>query len=102
MTNTKLPCDECKGKCCQFPAMTMKEFLLLKMAKPLPKNAKVAKIPTGVVLIGECPYLENGKCSVWNVRPKVCRMYGEVEKLPCAYLYPDKVKNEIDKIMRLK
>lgn len=46
--------------------------------------------------------LENGKCSVWKVRPKVCRMYGEVEKLPCVYLHPDKVKNEIDKIMGAK
>lgn len=86
----KLPCNECKGLCCTYPAMSEQEFFVLQMAKPLPKNAKVIRAPGVVVFDGTCPYLENGRCSVWNARPQVCRLYGEVEQMPCAFLYPEK------------
>lgn len=94
-----LPCNECKGKCCEYPAMSKKEYLALRMAKPLPKGAKIIESSKGVVFIGTCPYLEDGKCSVWNVRPKVCRLYGEIDELPCVYLHPDKAEKLIDKFI---
>jgi Fe-S-cluster containining protein len=43
---------------------------------------------------GNCPYLKEGKCSIYYLRPKVCRDYGVVEDLPCMYLYPDKAEQK--------
>ena len=30
-----------------------------------------------------CPYLRNDRCSIYSVRPLVCRLQGIVEDLPC-------------------
>jgi Fe-S-cluster containining protein len=45
---------------------------------------------------GTCPYLKDGGCSVYPLRPKVCRDYGIVPDLPCEYLYPElaRIKQE--------
>ncbi|NIP61853.1 MAG: hypothetical protein GWN01_01980 [Nitrosopumilaceae archaeon] len=29
-----------------------------------------------------CPYLENGLCSVYDVRPTICRLYGAMGECP--------------------
>jgi hypothetical protein len=96
----KLPCDECKGKCCQFVGMSKKEFMILQLAKPLPKNYKPKIFGDLVVFPNECPYIENGKCSVWNVRPKVCKEYGEIPEMPCAYLYPEKANESVNSMLK--
>ena len=37
-----------------------------------------------------CPYLENGKCAIYEVRPFVCRIYGVSESLKCPYVKAEK------------
>jgi Fe-S-cluster containining protein len=32
-----------------------------------------------------CPFLQNGKCVVYDDRPKVCRQYGTTKNMPCIY-----------------
>lgn len=32
-----------------------------------------------------CPYLENERCSVYSVRPFLCRLWGVVEAMPCPW-----------------
>lgn len=32
-----------------------------------------------------CGYLSNGRCTVYAVRPLVCRLYGAAESLPCDF-----------------
>lgn len=32
-----------------------------------------------------CPFLQQGKCSIYDDRPLVCRMYGAAEKLQCEH-----------------
>lgn len=32
-----------------------------------------------------CPLLKEDKCSIYNNRPLVCRLYGVVEKMKCIY-----------------
>jgi Fe-S-cluster containining protein len=49
-------------------------------------EAKIGKIPD----IGEdltCPLFdkETGKCTVYEVRPLVCRLFGMVKKMKCKY-----------------
>jgi len=33
-----------------------------------------------------CPFHQEGKCVVYDVRPKVCRQYGVVKSMPCIYI----------------
>lgn len=32
-----------------------------------------------------CPALVNGRCSVYEVRPTVCRLWGAVDAMPCEW-----------------
>ncbi len=32
-----------------------------------------------------CPYLKEGRCSIYPVRPTICRMWGAVESMPCSF-----------------
>jgi Fe-S-cluster containining protein len=79
--------------------MTRREFKTIRKRYGIPKDSKV--IPTekilnvvykqnNLVMIiredGYCGYLINGRCSIYDNRPSVCRKYGEVPELPCQYL----------------
>jgi Fe-S-cluster containining protein len=33
----------------------------------------------------DCPALVDGRCSVYDVRPTVCRLWGAVGEMPCPY-----------------
>lgn len=33
----------------------------------------------------KCPYLENGKCTIYDARPLICRLWGVSEGLGCSY-----------------
>lgn len=95
MFKLDLPCKECKGKCCTYPAMSKEEFETIKSKYGILKKAKVMDM--GVMVMahlpnGNCPWLSNGECSVYALRPITCRKYGDVPELPYAYLYPEKAK----------
>lgn len=32
-----------------------------------------------------CPFLEQGKCSIYAVRPAICRLWGNTERMPCPH-----------------
>jgi Fe-S-cluster containining protein len=34
---------------------------------------------------GICPYLEDERCSVYEVRPLICRLWGVVDSMPCLW-----------------
>lgn len=99
---TTLPCNECRGQCCTFPAMSRREFKTIRKKYGIPRGAKVLEIP-GMVVVTDgltdlCPYLVDGRCSVYEHRPKVCREYGVNPAMPCQYLYPEKAQEEADKL----
>jgi len=55
----------------------------------------------------QCPYQKNDRCSIYQVRPIVCRLQGNVPDLPCRHnskMMPkeqiDKVKRELDALVR--
>jgi uncharacterized protein len=33
----------------------------------------------------DCPALVDGRCSVYDVRPLICRLWGAVESMPCPH-----------------
>lgn len=90
-----LPCEECGGQCCTFPAMTKPEFRKIKAVHGVPKGTTIMKNGPMIVLYdekGDCPYLKDGRCSVYPLRPDTCRKYGKVKKMPCQYLYPNEAE----------
>lgn len=35
----------------------------------------------------KCPFLrEDCRCNIYESRPEICRMFGEIEPLPCNYM----------------
>jgi Fe-S-cluster containining protein len=114
-----LPCAECKGRCCTFPAFSPKEFNVVKHVVGIPLYANVRPIEhaqsydpanngkAGYVLYlnnGNCPYLGiKGECTIYHMRPQVCRDYGVVPELPCEYLYPKEAEaKQLERIKRSK
>jgi len=96
----KIPRIECKGLCetsCAFIPMSDFEKKLI-----------TEKYGNDNFMRNPCPKLHNGKCSIYEDRPLVCRLYGVVSGLPCVYgCEPKKMlscwggyslKNKVDKL----
>lgn len=32
-----------------------------------------------------CPYLKDGKCSIYEARPLICRLWGNIDSMPCLW-----------------
>lgn len=32
-----------------------------------------------------CPFLKDDKCSIYSVRPLICRLWGTIEAMPCLW-----------------
>lgn len=85
----EVPDAGCKGLCvdaCGPLPMTVLEARRLRRAGyPIPHD----DIATSRVLLGEpysCPALDaEGRCSVYELRPLVCRLYGAAERLECEH-----------------
>lgn len=102
--NEKLPCDKCKGRCCTFPAMTKREFKNIRKKHGVPKGTQKMEFNFGVMLhkkdSDECPWLLDGKCSVYDDRPLNCKLYGNVKSMPCQYLYPEQAEQSFNKVAK--
>lgn len=56
----------------------------------------------------KCPYLKNDRCSIYPVRPIVCRLQGTINDLPCKHnkeILLDKdellnIKKEMDQLIK--
>jgi Fe-S-cluster containining protein len=81
----KPPCSTCKANCCQYVPMTNTEYAVLQATKPrkvLPdKWMRIGDEHR--LIIGRCPWVtKDHKCSVYDVRPFICRAVGTME-MPC-------------------
>lgn len=90
--NQKLPCETCNAKCCTYPVFTPKEFDHVSKTHGVSVFAKRVPLPKGHIMVfldgGNCPYIKNGGCGIYEDRPRVCRLYGEIKEMPCKVLYP--------------
>jgi hypothetical protein len=70
----RIPVFECKPGCADC-------------CGPVPfGKSEYAKIPEPVLAEGiGCPYIGDGGCSIYEVRPFLCRIYGTVEDLKCPH-----------------
>lgn len=74
-----LPAMACQGRCqaaCGPVALTKLEVTRLRRTTTLPTR----NVPTP-----PCPLLRQGRCSVYAVRPLICRAWGAVESMQCPH-----------------
>jgi Fe-S-cluster containining protein len=87
-----VPSTNCKGLCTDYCGpIEMSATERDRIA------ARGVVIPPGVELINTvvendlgiaglaCPALVDGRCSVYEDRPLICRLWGVVESMPCPY-----------------
>lgn len=76
----RIPDVGCKGLCvdaCGPIGMTRAEWEMIQAAHP---GVRLAIGPDW-----KCSLLKEGRCSIYNERPYVCRMYGAVEAMRCPH-----------------
>jgi Fe-S-cluster containining protein len=87
-----LPSVECKGLCwetCSFINLEDVEILHIETATGRPvKTVEIMNKhmlePTGVD--GDrCPYLQLQRCSIYEQRPTICRLFGVARGLECRH-----------------
>lgn len=77
-----IPSIKCQGKCqesCGPILMSRMEWKrIIKRVGHEPKSEK---------LLDPCPMLnqESGQCTVYAIRPAICRLWGVVEKMRCPW-----------------
>lgn len=82
-----IPEVACTGKCapyCTAIAMSEEELGIVRERIPSFPDAqtgldRLAEDPEGY----KCPALQLGRCIIHDVRPTVCRLFGNAERLPC-------------------
>ncbi len=91
-----LPCAQCKSECCgSIPASTSELRGIVRHLAALPAEevqrlARMRRAPLTCPLVDT----ERWRCSVWGVRPTVCRMYGYVPGMQCPYQPRGRVVSE--------
>ncbi len=76
---SSLPSIECKGLCVEScGSIAMTEIELKRM---IDKSGTTPTIDDH----GTCSLLVDGKCSVYEVRPAICRMFGVAQGMECPF-----------------
>jgi hypothetical protein len=84
----RIPAVECKGLCqdaCGPIAMSKEEDRRLRRRGVIvpPLAEAVAAVDRGEEYY--CPALVDGRCSVHDDRPTICRLWGATESMPCPH-----------------
>jgi Fe-S-cluster containining protein len=78
---------QCKGLCIQccdaiaFPKRIRKEYPEMKLPGN-PYSVLIHKVSKGNYV---CPFLKEGRCSIYEKRPAICHLYGSAENLRCPF-----------------
>lgn len=104
----KLPSVACRGLChdqCTSIGMSAAEAYRVKAATGIsyPWLRRSREIIHGLRQPEPCPLLKDGRCTAYQVRPFVCRIYGAVADLPCPHgceITPGEV-NDPEEVRRL-
>lgn len=75
----ELPTIACQGKCAQSCGPVMMSRVEWQSVC---RAGGERTVDLGVLT---CPYLEQERCSVYEVRPMLCRLWGVVEEMPCPW-----------------
>lgn len=111
---TDLPCHKCGGFCCgivPFENSLIQDLTQLGyIRRGIVSESMTATtsllIREGVPLLeqldNKCIFYDTPRrgCAIYDRRPQVCRIYGEEEALPCAYLHPDKAMKKLNEMIK--
>jgi len=87
----EIPSIECKGlchpSCTVIPVAKIENRRARDRLGKSPYNSLFDTLEEAKVngLIPPCRALKNGKCSIYDIRPAICRLYGVSEGLPCMF-----------------
>lgn len=91
-------CDMCGARCTAGVPMLQAEFEAIRLYLGSPEGEEARRVeqedkqtpypgtePEDGVFYTACRFrdVERGRCSIYPVRPLVCRLFGHVEWLPC-------------------
>lgn len=111
----KIPSIECKGLCqesCGIIPVHRPELKRIRKKTDVDLDAHTVKLD-GITAIfnsttDTCPLLVDGRCSVYDVRPFICRVFGVVEGMTCRhgckperYLSRDEVGQMVGQLKKL-
>ena len=102
-----LPCKKCGGRCCGPVPLRRRVFKEVRKRFGVPKGTKIVETAMGVLVLNllteKCGFYVGGKCAIYELRPGVCKLYGECEALPCAYLHPEEAaKLTMERVQRMR
>ena len=78
--SAQIPALDCRGLCqdsCGPIEMSQREFQRIAERVGTEEMACTAE--------HTCPLLQEGRCSVYPIRPLICRLWGVVETMPCPH-----------------
>lgn len=88
----KLPKLKCKGLCVESCSLIKvgtierKRITKLKGQDPfLPESDMLEFVKNNPPDTWKCSLLKDGKCSIYAVRPLICRLFGLVKKMRCPF-----------------
>lgn len=82
-----MQCDDGCGLCCGVIVLRREEF---RRIEALVKVRGITPRRQGT----RCPLYIDGKCSIYEGRPDVCKLYGHVERLNCPRGYNVNITRE--------
>jgi Fe-S-cluster containining protein len=86
----QLPGIDCQGLCADscgpIPAGGMEQERIQRTAGRAVSAAPVRTVVDDTLEVcHECSMLVDGRCSVYDIRPMICRLWGLTEDMPCIY-----------------
>ena len=93
--NVNLPCKKCDSDCCgpdvPFTIDEIKEIEKVVSLKKFKKTDLIDGVKGSVILTtkgvknDKCVFLKNNRCSIYKVRPEICKDFGEKIYIQCAF-----------------
>lgn len=93
--NVNLPCKKCNSDCCgpdvPFTIEELKEIEKVVSLKKFKRTPLIEGVVGSVILTTKgvkntkCVFSKNNKCTIYNVRPEICKHYGERVYIQCAF-----------------
>lgn len=88
----KLECKRLCSECCGPILMGAVEWdrIIARLGyRPTPTEQQASDL--------DCPMLKNGECSVYSIRPAICRLWGLVPSMRCPHgCEPERVLTEAE------